>query len=308
MGKLALIGAPTSAGAFAPGQEKAPQAIRRAGLVERFAEAGIAVHDLGDTSRFRWTPDHAGPSVQNVDAVRSGAADVARLVEKAYRTADVVLVLGGDCTVEFGTVSGMLELNERIGLVYFDMHPDLNVPSSVNDGTLDWMGTAHMLGVDGSDERFSRSGPRYPLLEPEQVLLFGWRPEQSRPWELEHIEKLGLVGIEMNDLAADPKGAATHALEYMTTRFDRVLVHFDVDVIDFVDTPLSENTGRNIGLTLDQAMTGLSALMSDAAVATLTVTELNPDHGAEDGSTLRLFSERLVDGLAAHPSLEASRL
>jgi len=306
MGKLALIGAPTSAGAFAPGQEKAPEALRRTGLIERLTAAGIAVRDLGNTPRFRWTPDPAAPSAQNVEAVSDGAADVARLVDKAHGTADVILVLGGDCTIEFGTVSGMLGLNERIGLVYFDMHPDLNVPSSVVDGTLDWMGTAHMLGVDGSDERFSRSGPRYPLLEPEQVFLFGWRPEQSRPWEREQIEKLGLGGIELKEVASDSERAATRALEYMAERFDRVLVHFDVDIVDFVDAPLSENTGRNIGLTLDQAMTGLRALMRDATVASLTVTELNPDHGAEDGSTLRSFSESLVDALSAHPSLEPS--
>lgn len=306
MGNLALIGAPTSAGAFAPGQEKAPEALRQAGLVERLVAAGIAVHDLGDTPRFRWVPDRATPSAQNIDAVTGGVADVARLVEKASGSADVVLVLGGDCTIEFGTVSGMLGLNERIGLVYYDLHPDLNVPSSVGDGALDWMGTAHMLGVDGSDDRFSRAGPRHPLLEPEQVFLFGWGPEQSRPWELEQIERLGLVGVEVKEVAADPERAAAQALEYMAARFDRVLVHFDVDIVDFVDAPLSENTGRSIGLTLDQAMTGLRALISDAAVATLTVTELNPDHGAEDGSTLLSFTRRLVDALSAHPSLEPS--
>jgi arginase len=110
----------------------------------------------------------------------------------------------------------------------------------------------------------------------------------------------------LKEVAADPEGAAAKALEYMAARFDRVLVHFDVDIVDFVDAPLSENTGRNIGLTLDRAMTGLHALMSDAAVATLTVTELNPDHCAEDGSALRSFTERLVDALSAHPSFEPS--
>ena len=31
---------------------------------------------------------------------------------------------------------------------------------------------------------------------------------------------------------------------------DRILVHFDVDVIDFTDVPLSENWGRNEGLAV----------------------------------------------------------
>lgn len=306
MSDLALIGAPTSAGAFAPGQEKAPEALRKAGLVKRLAAAAIDVRDLGDTPLFRWTPDTASPSAQNLEAVSDGAAGVARLVEKTAGSTDLVLVIGGDCTIEFGTVSGMLKLNDRIGLIYYDMHPDLNVPPSIADGALDWMGTAHMLGVDGADDRFSRSGPRYPLLEPEQVFLFGWWREQSRPWELEQIERLGLAGIELKEVAADPERAAAQALEYMTARFDRALVHLDVDIVDFVDAPLSENAGRNVGLTLEQAMTGLRALMSDAAVATLTVTEVNPDHGAEDGSTLSSFVAGLTDALRAHPSLEPS--
>ena len=51
---IAVIGAPTSAGAFAPGQEDAPAALRAAGLVE-----ALGASDRGDTPRFRWRVDHA---------------------------------------------------------------------------------------------------------------------------------------------------------------------------------------------------------------------------------------------------------
>ena len=40
-----------------------------------------------------------------------------------------------------------------------------------------------------------------------------------------------------------------------------MLVHFDVDVIDFTDTPLSENPGRNEGLAYDDAIATLGALL-----------------------------------------------
>jgi arginase len=40
-----LLGVPTSAGAFAPGQERAPAALRDAGLLERLGEAGAKVED-----------------------------------------------------------------------------------------------------------------------------------------------------------------------------------------------------------------------------------------------------------------------
>ena len=51
--RLALIGAPSSAGAYSPGQEKAPVALRAAGLIERFEEQGVGVEDHGDVPGFR---------------------------------------------------------------------------------------------------------------------------------------------------------------------------------------------------------------------------------------------------------------
>ena len=78
-------------------------------------------------------------------------------------------------------------------------------------------------------------------------------------------------------------------------------MHFDVDCIDFTDAPLSENTGRNIGLAQDAAFAALAAVLLDSRVSALTITELNPDHGADDGSTLAAFVDRLVAALAGAP-------
>lgn len=75
-------------------------------------------------------------------------------------------------------------------------------------------------------------------------------------------------------------------------------MHFDVDCIDFTDAPLSENTGRNAGLRQDDAFAALAEVLRDSRVSALTITELNPGHGAEDGSTLAVFSQRLVASLA----------
>ena len=46
---LTLLGVPTSAGAFAPGQEQAPRALRRAGLVDKLRAGGAEVADQGDS-------------------------------------------------------------------------------------------------------------------------------------------------------------------------------------------------------------------------------------------------------------------
>ena len=77
-------------------------------------------------------------------------------------------------------------------------------------------------------------------------------------------------------LIANPGQAAAEALAVLPAGTDRVAVHFDVDVIDFVDAPLSQNTGRNVGVPMASALAALETLLADPRVATLTVTELNP--------------------------------
>jgi arginase len=114
------------------------------------------------------------------------------------------------------------------------------------------------------------------------------------------IEHRGLNGIPVDDVAADPEAAAVRALAQMEHRFDHLLVHFDVDTVDFTDLPLSENTGRNQGLPFDAALLALGTLLGSGKLAALTVTEFNPDHGDEDGSTAKTLAQGLSDALSGH--------
>jgi arginase len=276
---VAVIGAPTSIGAHAPGQEQAPAALRAAGIVERVPGA----IDLGDTTLRRWTPDREHRRAQNAADVVAAAREVAERVDRALRDGRRALVLGGDCTVELGVVAAA----GRAGLVYFDMHPDLNTPATIPGGTLDWMGVAHMLGLDGAHPDVAAVA----RLAPDDLVLLAADSEQMTAAERRASE--GLRTIPLADALADPVAAAANALAALG--HDRVLVHFDVDVVDFVDLLLSENTGHNIGMPFAAARAVLETLLADPRVAALTVTEHNPLHGAADGST----TETLAAALAA---------
>jgi arginase len=296
MTALTVLGVPTSAGAFAPGQERAPAALRDAGLLTALGQRGVQVRDLGDSPLWRWRPDRERPRAQNLDAVTAIARDTAERVEAALGDGPL-LVLGGDCSIELGVLAGHLAQDTSVGLVYLDLHPDLNTPESVVEGTFDWMGMAHALGVEGAEPELAGIGPRTPLLDDDQVLFLGYGPERARPFELDQIVRRGLSAIPVDAVAADPEAAAGRALEF-ASRFDRLLVHFDVDVVDFNDAQLSEDAVRGDGLTLDGAMRALRVLASSERFGAVTVTEINPFHGDEEGQTLRQFADMLADCLA----------
>lgn len=296
---LAVIGVPSSAGAFANGQEEAPAALRAAGLIDRLRAAGADVDDMGDSPVWRWRPDRARPLAQNLDAVIEGVATTRRRVQAAIRQGRIPLVLGGDCTVGIGTVAGVLDVHDSVGLTYFDLHADMNTPASVNDGALDWTGVAHMLALDGTEVELARAGPRLPILRPDQVVLFAHGMEQATPWERDQIERLGLARVPVEQVRQDAAAAAQRGVGIMRSRFDRFVVHLDVDVIDFTDAPLSENTGRNIGLSFDAAMDALRELLSDDGLVAVTVAELNPAHARAEEGLLERFASRLADSLQA---------
>ena len=299
---LGVIGVPSSAGSYAPGQERAPQALRDAGLLAGLRAAGVEVVDHGDSEIWRWRPDREHPYAQNLGAVVACAAETAERVSASLAEGRLPLVLGGDCTVGLGTIAGHLPEQGRLGVVYLDMHGDLNTPDSVPDGALDWMGAAHLLGEEDCVPELRDFGPRAPLLEDDQIVFLGFRRDQATAGELAAIERRHLRTVPLSAVAADPAAAAGEALAALSG-CDRIAVHFDVDCIDFTDAPLSENTGRNVGLTQDAAFAALAAVLLDSRVSALTVTELNPDHGAQDGSTLAAFVDRLVAALAAAPAL-----
>ena len=298
---LDVIGAPSSAGAFAPGQERAPEAIRAAGLLERLAEHGIAVSDRGDVPGFRWSVDRANPRAMNAEVVAGVASAVADRVAVSLAEGAAVLVLGGDCTVGLGTVAGASVAAGDVGLVYVDLDTDLNTPASVEDGALDWTGVAHMLGLDDTVPLLAGVGPRTPMLRPDQIAYFA--TDNSTPFERRVIEERGIKELRLAEVAPDPVAAARSLVEGWAPRFERLLVHVDVDVLDFLDLPLAEERRRNVGLRFTQLVAALQVLVAAPNWAALTISEVNPDHGELDGSTLRTLCNGLADVLSGAAGL-----
>jgi len=295
MRTVTLIEAPTSAGGYAPGQEDGPRALLEAGVVERLEAAGVAVGRGGQVSPFRWRPDPDNPAAANAGAVIDRAGQVAALVRSAPAE-DTIVVLGGDCTVGVGTVAGLLHRVERLGIVYVDRHADLNVPGSTVDGALDWMGMAHMLDIEGAVPGLAALAGRRPMLSSEQVSFLGLGPQTD--FEAEVISERRLPVVDVQLAASDPLRSAQAALSPLSA-CDGLAVHFDVDLVDFLDAPLAENTDRGIAPSLTACGELLSELLTDPRVRALTVTEFNPHHGAGDGSTIQRLLEIVVGCLGS---------
>jgi arginase len=298
--RLAVIGAPSGAGACGVGQERAPSALRAAGLIELLAGAGLDLTDLGDSRVVPWRPDRARPRAQNLDAVVEVVRTTATRVSDALRESErTVLVLGGDCTVGIGTIAGIRSALGDVAVAYFDLHSDLNTPASATDGALDWMALAHMLAIEGTEPALAAAAGDVPLLEPGQVVLFAQGLRHATRFERGEIERLGLARVALEDVRGDPEGAALRALELLRASSNRYAIHLDVDVVDFTDAPLSEHPSRNTGLKLDELLRALGVLASAPGLVAITLTELNPHNAAADDGLLERFAASFADAIGA---------
>ncbi len=260
--------------------------------------SGLEVHDDGDLPHQMWRPDRDHPLAQNAGQATASLRQLAGRLEPLLARGDLALVLGGNCTIALAVMAALRRLGAGApGLLYVDRHYDINTPESTTDGALDWMGLAHALALPGCVDTLTDAfGPR-PLLEPYQVAWLGVEPRVATGWEREQADRLGLRVTTSEALAADPAGAARAALDHLPP--GPLAVHIDVDVLDFIDAPLAENTDcRNTGPTLDQAVEALQLAARDPRLRALSIGELNPTRCAGDPDALPRFAGSIARILA----------
>src|SRR5580704_4909263 len=102
------------------------------------------------------------------------------------------------------------------------------------------MGMAHALSLPGSlDVLVDVLGSR-PLLEPRHVAWLGIDDRFATEWEHAEARRLELHVISSSAFADDPVSSAVSSLNHLPP--GPWAVHLDVDVLDFTDAPLAENT------------------------------------------------------------------
>ena len=140
----------------------------------------------------------------------------------------------------------------------------------------------------GAAEELAHIGPRYPLLEEQHVVFFGYEPSPAET-ERAVFQRLSAARFPAERVRAAPDRVATEALATVEGLAGRFALHLDVDVIDFVDFPVADIPQHNAGLTFGEAMICLAVFAGSPRLAALTITEFNPDHADEEGRLADAF-------------------
>jgi arginase len=292
--KIALIGACSSAAAFLPGTEKAPQALRAAGLIEKIKNIGYEVTDLGDCPARLFADDEEHRRARNLPAIVAGLNDLKVHAEVAIKSGALVLVLGGDCAQVIGLLTGARRYYKHLNLFWMDRDADLNTPASTPSGRIDGMVVASIIGR-GAPE-LVRFWGETPLVREPDVLLFGL--DRVDPPEQEFLSKSPLRYVYAADIQKKGAAASTRdALAHLHTDSRDFIAHLDIDIISQEEFPAVNVPGSG-GLSFDEVRQSLGDVLRQKTLLALDVAQYNPDRDSNGASAQKLV-DLLVDGLTA---------
>ena len=273
---VSLLGVPLSFGQSMAGVDLGPGAMRVAGLTDRIAKLGYAVNDLGDlvVERPRSLPA-AGEKLKYLSEVHLACERLSSKVEEIADAGKLPITIGGDHSIAIGSLAGVVKAfrkrDERLGLVYFDAHADMNTPETSPSGNIHGMPLAVLLGY-GAPELVNVGGFA-PKFDPRLCAHVGARDLDAGEREL--IRQLGMRFFTMREI--DERGLAgcmDEAIQIAGQGTAGYAVTFDVDALDPGDAPGSGTLVRG-GLSYREAHLAMEKIAEDGGMRSLEVVEIN---------------------------------
>jgi arginase len=248
-----------------------PEALLRAGVVEKLRAAG---HEVSDPAAAFLPNDEREPGQTGTNIGKLGA-HTAALVKGSRDAGARILALVGEDTAVIGLVAGMQQAHgadARIGLVWIDAHGDFNTPKTSYSGIIAGMPVAIMAGLDGPRMR-AAAGQLAPI-PTERILIVGARDLDNQEESLLNATSVGLVtGKQLKQPELLPEAIA--ALEQWC---DVLVMHIDLDVLDPELVP-SVTTASPDGIDVPTLAGICESVYATGKVAVTVVGSLNPGGG-----------------------------
>jgi len=276
-GKAFIVGVLMDLGADRRGVDMGPSAIRVARLNERLAEIGIEVVDGGNIPvRIPEMMSISDHSAKYLHEIADACSKLAIEVEKALESGARPIILGGDHSIAAGSVSGLSSFyrrkGERVGVIWFDAHGDMNTPETSPSGNIHGMPFAAILGR--GPEELTNIGGFAPKVEADDCVLIGARSVD--PAEAVALKSSGIRVVTMREL--DERGMSSVMDEAMWLASRRTAgFHVTMDM-DFVDPDYAPGVGTPVpgGPTYRESHLAMEKVADSGKMLSFELTEVNP--------------------------------
>ena len=207
---------------------------------------------------------------------KNGVLDQDIIVEQTRAALDTlrianphkVVTLGGECSVSVPVFSYLADKHKGdVAIVWIDAHPDITLPGDDYNGYHAMALTACMgMGDKNIVGQLPASVP------PAAVCLAGLR-ECEYPYIEKRVSEFGLAHYSPQQLA----GSSQPVIEWLKmSGKSKVMIHFDMDVMDPADILAAVADGPAGGLKLNEVVRLINDIASYKELVALTIAEPMP--------------------------------
>lgn len=195
------------------------------------------------------------------------------MVKLESESPDRIITAGGDCLVSLAPFDYLHGKSGRTGIIWIDAHPDVSTPADGYPNSHAMVLGSLLGGGDGELSGLLRNG----FFSSDEVLYVGL--QGLHDYQARFLDRAGVkYKIQDRDFVTD-----SEILDF-TGRFDSILVHFDIDVLDertfhstyFANPELSGDGSGGGRMTIDRLSGILSLISSTGKITGLTIAEYLP--------------------------------
>lgn len=278
---IGILGVPQDLGASRRGVDMGPSSLRIAGLHRRLEKLGYKVKDFGnvtchDIGEFHKEHQHGSqgqPNLRYLDHILETSALMKEVIGKIIRDQCFPLILGGDHSINIGTMLGLRQLNNggKTGMIWVDAHADFNTHETTTSGNIHGMPLA--VNTGRGYKTLINLGPAPNVVEKNTVII-GAR--SIDPEEAELLKKSAVHVFTMSDI--DEQGfssVAKEAISLAVNGVEHLHVSFDIDALDPKEAP---GTGTPVpgGLTYREAHLLMELVYRTKLLSSMEMVEINP--------------------------------
>ena len=181
---------------------------------------------------------------------------------------DKVVTLGGECSVSVPVFTYLAHKNNGdVAVVWIDAHPDITLPGDDYTG-YHAMALTAIMGK-GDKEIVEQLPAR---VSPDKICIAGLRVCEY-PYIERRVEEFGLSHFSPSDLISD----SSPVIDWLrNTGASKVMIHFDMDVMDPSDILAAVADGPEGGLKLTEVVRLINDIAREKELIALTVAEPMP--------------------------------
>lgn len=207
----------------------------------------------------------------NLNGVVATCNRIAEETDAIVKRGNIPLFIGGDHSAAMGTVSGVTNNYQDIGVIWVDSHSDINTDETTITGNIHGMPVSAILGY-GEEKLVNIYHSKTKVL-PQNVVIFGAR--DIDPLEKEIIEQLNVKVYSYEEIVCRGLDVCLNEVKEYLSHTTKLHISFDLDsmnpdIIKGVSVPVKD------GFTQQDVYSIFDYLLDEFSVSSIDIVEYNP--------------------------------